>query len=86
MNTTTGDYGRYKKKDIRIIRGFLRKRFPGGCYTAEQVVAAAESSRSPIHRYFQWDDRRAAQLYRVQQARVMINCLVVVRGGLHVGA
>ena len=49
----------------------LKKRTP------EELVKAARSSRSPVHKLFEWDDRRAAVEHRLLQARVMVNSLQV---------
>ncbi len=64
--------------DAEVIGRFLYTRFPDGKFTAKEVLAEAESPKSPIHRYFEWDDTKAAKLYRLGQARKMIRCLVVV--------
>lgn len=39
---------------------------------AEDVVQAARSPDSPLHRFFEWDDSKAAHQYRVSQARKLI--------------
>ena len=49
----------------------LKKRTP------EELVKAARSARSPVHKLFEWDDRRAAVEHRLLQARVMVNSLQV---------
>lgn len=49
----------------------LRKRTP------EELVQAARSKRSPVHKLFEWNDKRAAHEMRLVQARVMINSLQV---------
>ena len=45
--------------------------------TPEALLTAARSKSSPLHSQFEWDDSRAAQQYRLVQARVMINSLNV---------
>lgn len=37
-----------------------------------KVVEAAKDPNSPLHRYFTWDDSKAAQRYRIIQARQLI--------------
>jgi len=49
----------------------LKKRTP------EELVRAAKSQRSPVHKLFQWNDREAAHEHRLLQARVMVNSLQV---------
>src|SRR5690349_9243368 len=43
-----------------------------GKLTANIVVADAEKRDSPLHSYFEWDTRKAAQRYRLMQARALI--------------
>ena len=50
----------------------------GGILKAEAVVAEAESNDSPLHRYFEWDDDKAAYNHRLWQARQLISAMVVV--------
>lgn len=38
----------------------------------QDVVAAARNARNPLHRYFDWDDTKAAQKWRIEQARALI--------------
>jgi len=54
----------------------LRNRHHGRL-TAGQVVAAASRKRSPLHRYFEWDDTAAARKYRLSQATYLIRAVVV---------
>lgn len=56
----------------------LRKR-NGGKVTARQVVDAAKVKRNPLHRDFEWDDTKAADEFRLNRARTMMNSLVIVR-------
>ena len=39
----------------------------------QNVVDEAQSNTSPIHKYFNWDDTKAANAYRLTQARNLIN-------------
>lgn len=54
-----------------------------GKVTPESVVEDARSETSPLHRYFEWNDTKAAKKYRLSQARLIINHLQirVVFGG-----
>lgn len=45
--------------------------------TPEELVKAARNKRSPVHKLFEWNDRRAAHEHRLVQARVMVNSLEV---------
>lgn len=72
----------FSSEDALIIHSFLEKHFPGGMLDAKSVLLVATPKESPIHKYFCWDDSRAAQLYRLVQARNLINCLIVeIDGG-----
>jgi len=52
----------------------------GGKLSGSAVVDAARSKRSCLHRFFEWDDERAGELYRRHQARTLISKIVVVSG------
>lgn len=44
---------------------------------AEDVVAAAKKTTSPLHELFEWDDKRAARKYRIEQARHVLQHIAV---------
>jgi hypothetical protein len=44
----------------------------------QDVVTEAQDKKSPIHRYFNWDDTEAAHQYRLWQARQLISVVVVM--------
>lgn len=46
--------------------------------TAQSVVKEASSSKHPLHACFEWNDTKAAQKYRLEQARQIIKCTTVV--------
>lgn len=50
-----------------------------GGITPRAVVDDARSNNSPLHKCFEWDDGKAADEYRLGQARSLIGALVVVR-------
>lgn len=49
-----------------------------GGLTAENIVIAAMPEDSLFHNLFEWDDSQAANLYRLSQARTIINNIEVV--------
>lgn len=49
----------------------------GECHPA-MLVEAARAESSPIHKLFVWDDEKAAEAYRVYQARRVINQIRVM--------
>lgn len=50
----------------------------GDSYTPEQVVELAKDKNTELHKCFEWNDKRAAHLYRIQTARKIIQSIVVV--------
>lgn len=50
----------------------------GGVLAAQDVVACARNSASPLHKFFQWDDRKAAVAHRIEQARELVRAVVVI--------
>ena len=44
----------------------------GGVLKVEDVLNIARDSDSILHKHFEWDDTEAAELYRRQQARALI--------------
>jgi len=50
-----------------------------GTLTPTIVVDSARSAKSPLHRYFEWDDKKAADEHRKSQARYLIACVVTVQ-------
>lgn len=50
-----------------------------GRITPRSVVDDARNPESPLHGFFEWDDSKAAEAYRLDQARALIRgCPVVV--------
>lgn len=47
----------------------------GGQLTPSAVVEAARKSSNVLHKHFEWDDTKAAQQWRVEQARSVIQCI-----------
>lgn len=70
---------RYAAEDIGTIGSELHK-LGGkkGRLVAGQVVYAASDPDSPLHRFFDWDDTVAAEKWRLEQARKMIQEVEVV--------
>lgn len=44
----------------------------GGVLKVEDVLTEARDESSPLHKHFEWDDSEAAEQYRRQQARALI--------------
>jgi hypothetical protein len=41
------------------------------------LVDAARSKKSPLHKYFDWDDRKAAEKWRIEQARYYLRMITI---------
>ena len=70
----------YKNEDANKVGRYLEKKFKGRV-TAEKTEKIARDKNSPIHKYFEWDDTKAAYAHRLYQARSLINALYVVIDG-----
>ena len=49
-----------------------------GKLTAEHILNSARSKKSILHSMFEWEDSKAAEKYRLSQARQIINNIEVV--------
>jgi hypothetical protein len=73
-----GKGARYTHKQAQAIGDRIDKIARAGTCTPRMVLDDAQSTRSPLHRHFEWDDGVAAEQYRMEQARHLINHLVIV--------
>lgn len=48
-------------------------------FTPEEIVEAAEDETKELHKCFEWDDTKAANNYRLYQARVLTSQIVFKR-------
>lgn len=69
-------------KNIKIINELNRiASSNGGLLVPEKVVDAARNPRSVLHSRFEWDDGKAADEYRIWQARQLISvCVETIPG------
>ena len=58
-------------KDERILLTKIALQ-NGGVLKVEDVLIEARDESSPLHKHFEWDDSEAAEQYRRQQARALI--------------
>ncbi|MCK9519881.1 MAG: hypothetical protein M0R06_03290 [Sphaerochaeta sp.] len=71
-------YCNFKKIDVQVAAGCLEKLVKkNGSVTAEAVVLEARNKRSPLHECFEWDDKKAAHLHRINQACHLIKYIVI---------
>src|SRR4051794_22741473 len=73
----------YTKTDAKRIGPELERLAAEGRTRLTDVVEAARPEASPLHPYFEWDDRRAAEGFRQLQAGRMTRTIRVstVAGG-----
>lgn len=69
--------GPISDSDARKISKYLASKFPDGELTAKEILELARPPSSYLHRFFEWDDSVAAERYRLNQARKIIQVLVV---------
>lgn len=70
---------RYSEKDSRIIACELKKiQQESSVITPKLVVLAAEDEANPLHKYFEWNNTKAAERYREWQARSLIISVYLV--------
>lgn len=67
----------FSQKDANVIGPELAKIAKTGGLVPAAVVDHARDAASPLHRYFEWDDERAGEKWREQQAREMIQSVVI---------
>lgn len=67
----------FNNKDAAIIGPVLHSLSQEGGVTARDVLDAARSTNSPLHSYFEWNDRVAADEWRLIQARGMMRAIRV---------
>lgn len=43
----------------------------------EEILQEARPDAAPLHRAFEWDDGKAGELYRLNQARTLVRCVEI---------
>lgn len=64
--------------DAQVIGPRIAALGNGGAVNARTIVEDARGRRSPLHRFFEWDNNKAADEYRLEQARRLARSVVVV--------
>jgi hypothetical protein len=70
---------RLRGVDVQAAGEELQRLREAGCLTQKDVLRAARSEKSPLHDAFEWKDSKAAELYRLDQAKYLIRCVVIKR-------
>jgi|GEM_PF-2332404 len=73
--------GKIGNKDANIIGNYLYKLSDNGKRELQprDIVQEAEDENNVLHKYFTWDDTKAAEEYRIWQARQLIASVIEVR-------
>lgn len=61
-----------KKDSAVVVRELKKLEKKHGIITPKAVVSYAKPKTSPLHRYFTWDDTKAAEEYRLWQAQHLV--------------
>lgn len=71
--------GPFSDKDAQVIgSALLELEREHGEVTRELVLQEAQHKSSPLHQHFLWDDTRAAEQYRLEQAALMIRSIKII--------
>lgn len=57
------------KEAVRELAEAIEELMAKGSCTPHALVDVARDPASPLHKYFEWDDAKAAEQYRITQAR-----------------
>jgi len=63
--------------DCEIVRKTLEQLKSEGRATPDAFLTAAEPEDSPLHKFFEWDNDRAAHEHRLLQARQLVRTVVL---------
>jgi|SRR5215510_12282059 len=74
----TGGYGNFKRIDPNVVGSVLSHLEESGPISPRRVVTAATPDDSPLHPMFDWDDRHAADRWRLEQASQVLGAIAVV--------
>lgn len=62
---------------IKLALEEIRAKKPDAPLDPEQIVVIASNKDNPLHKYFEWDDKKAGHQYRVWQARKLLSEITV---------
>ena len=69
---------RVRESDAPVLGQIFEQLKKTGLLTAERVLNEASKTGSPMYRYFEWDDHKAAHQFRLTQARALLRSIEVV--------
>lgn len=68
----------FYKTPASVAAGVMEELSKDGKLTAKSLVDASRPVNAPLHDEFEWNNDKAAELYRQEQARTMIQNIVVI--------
>jgi hypothetical protein len=74
MNITVTEKAATKAVVINTLVAMTNER--NGVLPPQDVVEAARAEDSPLHDFFEWNDSRAAEAHRLNQARALIRVVI----------
>ena len=77
VSTWKSGLGGLFKADAQLVANEIMS--IGDDATPKQIVDKARDSNTELHKCFEWNDSIAAEKYRIEQARLVIRCLVIKR-------
>lgn len=70
---------RISKKEVKIVaKELLQIQKSSAVITPKSVVHRAADPKSPLHKFFEWNNTKAAEKYREYQARQLILSVYIV--------
>lgn len=73
-----GGFGKGLRAEIAVAELERIGKSANGKIMPDMVVAAARPITAPLHPAFTWDDGEAAEKYRLHEARLLINHIIIV--------
>ena len=64
-------------KKLEIYKHEIEKIKSKKPLTAENVLEEARNKKNPLHDYFEWDNSEAGEKWRLHQARLLINVVMI---------
>ena len=69
--------GSFSDKDAQIVGKFFEKHFPDGSPEPKIIVQLAKDEKCPLHKYFDWDVKKAAKKWWLLQARQLVGMVYI---------
>ncbi len=70
---------KFNNKEAQVVGETIESlKDNSGYITSEGIISSARKKSSPIHDFFEWSNNKAAEEFRLQQARNLVNHIVEV--------